>query len=125
MILARSHTYASILHATTTQVSTQYPTHGKGTGVLVDYEGYLCIVAGAHLLPSPVAASKALVYFVLPGMLRSVKVRYWGYLHYCSYCEGVTWGNPKCLCALPRKSGCYSSCEGTFSALFTWDSTVY
>lgn len=56
------------------QVSTQYPAHAKGTGVLVDYQGYSCIVAGKHVLSSPVAASTALVHFVLPGVQRIVTV---------------------------------------------------
>jgi len=44
------------------------------TGVLVDYQGYSCIVAGKHVLSSPVAASTALVHFVLPGVQRIVTV---------------------------------------------------
>lgn len=67
------------------QVSAQYPAHVKGTGVLVDYEGYPCIVAGKHLLPSPVAASTALVHFVLPGIQCPVTVSTWQtYPSYCS-----------------------------------------
>ncbi|CAM9196448.1 unnamed protein product, partial [Pylaiella littoralis] len=61
-------------HNSVCMVSAQYPTHVKGTGILVDYEGYPCIVAGAHLMPSPVATSKALAHFVLPGMLHPVKI---------------------------------------------------
>lgn len=56
------------------QISAQYLAQGKGTGVLVEYAGYSCIVAGTHLLPSPVAASKALVHFVLPEVPHPVTV---------------------------------------------------
>ncbi|CAM9586552.1 unnamed protein product, partial [Ectocarpus sp. 12 AP-2014] len=56
------------------QVSIQYPSHAKGTGVLLDYKGHSCIVAGALLVPSPVAASSASAHFVLPGIPCPVKV---------------------------------------------------
>ncbi|CAM9504758.1 unnamed protein product, partial [Ectocarpus sp. 4 AP-2014] len=37
-------------------------------------KGHSCIVAGALLLPSPVAACSASAHFVLPGIPRPVKV---------------------------------------------------
>eukprot|EP00903_Cladosiphon_okamuranus_P006797 g6625.t1 len=61
-------------HYSVCMISAQYLARGEGTGVLVNHVGYYCIVAGTHLLPSPVAASKALVHFILPGMPHRVTV---------------------------------------------------
>lgn len=60
------------LHAR--QICTQYLAQGKGTGVLVNHAGYSCIVAGTHILQTPVAASKALAHFILPEMPHVVTV---------------------------------------------------
>lgn len=53
----------------------RYPLHGKGTGVLVDFKGFPCVVTGTHLVPNLAAAHKAFALFSLGGTQQPVRVR--------------------------------------------------